>query len=560
MNLKNTDTDPFEVVSSFSKAWLSWARNTQELTTMVLELGRKIQDTTTDEFNRILSADNHSDKESKAAVIDFVKENSKAARKYYSQYSRWLRDFIEKAPGLDKKEKEKSLFWINQIISSLAPSNYFWMNPGAVQRFFETDGESIKKGFEQWLEDLFRGDSLIRLTNDAAFKPGENLAATPGSVVFRNELTELIQYKPSTESAYPEPIVLIQPWINKYYIFDLSEHNSFVRYLVSQGFSVFIISWKNPTSEMRNITFDDYMLKGALAAIETAREICQADKVHAAGYCIGGTVLTALMAWLNNKYKNKDEIPVADWTLFAGLADFSEPGDLGVFIGERSIEYLEKLMEKDGYLDGQFLGLTFRLLKQDSLVWRPFVNNYLYGESPPESDMLYWNSDSTRLPQAMCSFYLREICFKNRLVKKNGVILGDQPIDIRCVDQPLYAVGALQDHISPWKCTFSTCNLVKGPVRYILANDGHITGIVNVPSPRSKKKFWAGNVTSLSDPEEWLAAQEVQRGSWWEDWIRWLSGQSGSPGKPPLMGSEANPVIQEAPGTYVLEHYRFLDK
>jgi polyhydroxyalkanoate synthase len=305
---------------------------------------------------------------------------------------------------------------------------------------------------------------------------------------------------------------------------------------------------------MRSTNFDDYVLKGILKATQTAGDICGSGSVHAAGYCIGGTALATMMAWLNRTYEGQGEFPVADWSVFSTLVDFSDPGEIGVFISEPSITYLESLMKSSGgYLDSRYISQTFRLLRSDSLVWRNYVHNYLYGGTPPKSDMLYWNDDSTRMPEAMCSFYLRECYLQNKLTKKDSVVLGGCPIDLGCIEQPLYAVGAQQDHISPWRSTFRIGNLVKGPVRYVLTSEGHIAGIVNPPSELSKRKFWAGEFDGSVGPDAWQAMQKEERGSWWPDWVEWIIPRSGQLDKPPAMGSKKYPTLGKAPGTYVLE-------
>jgi polyhydroxyalkanoate synthase len=305
---------------------------------------------------------------------------------------------------------------------------------------------------------------------------------------------------------------------------------------------------------MRNVTFDDYMLRGALQAIQVASSICRNAPVHAAGYCIGGTALSALMAWLNSgPPSRRQSFPVADWTLFSSLVDFSEPGDIGFFVTQRSVEMIESMMKAQGYLSEKYIELVFRLLGSDSLIWRNFTNSFLYGLSPPKSDLLFWNSDSTRLPEAMCSFYLREFYLNNRLVEKDALSLGGRPIDLGRITQPLYAVGTQIDHISPWKSTFKVCDKVHGPVRYVLSSEGHITGIVNPPSEMSRRKFWAGEAEGERDSDQWLSRQEEKRGSWWEDWTQWLQARSLPAGEPPTMGSGRYPALEKAPGTYVLE-------
>ena len=363
---------------------------------------------------------------------------------------------------------------------------------------------------------------------------------------------ELIQYAPRTETTFPIPIILIQPWINKYYILDMTEEKSLVAYLLKQGFTVFVVSWKNPSSDMSNVTFEDYMLRGALKAIEVAREICGAEQVHAAGYCIGGTVLSALLAYLN-KGPRDVAVPVRDFTLFATLIDFSSPGELEVLVTEEFVKIIEETIQKDGYLDKKYMAAAFRALRPNNLIWHYYVHNYLRGEVPPKSDYLFWNSDSTRLPAAMCSYYLREFYLNNNLVKEDKLHLGNRPINLRRIGQPLYLVGTEQDHICPWKEAFKIFGLVSGPKRFALSDEGHITGIVNPPSARSRRKCWVSDINGAAGPDEWLSEQQEQLGSWWPDWVRWLMEKSGERAEPPGMGSDKYNVLQKAPGSYVLE-------
>ena len=546
-----TNPDPFGIVESFTKAYRSWMAHMPDFLAELADLNKQLQERAEEEHQRLQNEKKSVPVDSSSALIDFVRQYGLSANKFHGVLSSWVKDLIDKTPDIENEDRQRALFWASQLMSALAPSNYFWTNPGAVQRFIKSEGESLAQGFSHFLEDLKRGDNLLKLVDDSAFKIGENLAVTPGHVVFRNELVELIQYSPVTEKVYSVPVVFIQPWINKFYIFDLTPQNSFVQFMLEKGFTVFITSWKNPQESMRGIRFEDYLFNGILASIQAARDICGADQVHAAGYCIGGTALASLMAWLNQSEKHG--MPVMDWSMFASLADFSSPGNLSLFTKESSIEALEKLMEKDGFLDAKYIGFTFRLLNSDSLIWRYVANNYLFGENPPKSDMLYWNCDSTRLPEAMCSFYLRQFYLHNSLAQKDKMKIGEVPVSLESIRQPLYVVGGQQDHISPWKSTFRTCSLVGCPVRYVLANEGHITGIVNPPSPRSKKKFWAGDVSPDIDPDHWLEQQQEQPNTWWNDWVHWLKQRSGEMITPPKTGSKKFPILDPAPGIYVFE-------
>jgi polyhydroxyalkanoate synthase len=455
---------------------------------------------------------------------------------------------------LDEKERRDSLFWVNQLVNATAPANYFWTNPVAVSKCLKSDGDSFQKGVENWIRDMEAGKSLVSTTDESQFKVGENIATTSGKVIFRNDLMELIQYAPAVDTVYPEPVVLIQPWINKYYILDLDAGKSMMKYLLDKGFCVFTTSWKNPTKEMRTTSFEDYMFDGAMTAFEAAARICGVDEVHAVGYCIGGTALSALLAWLNHPSRNGRSMLIRDWTLFASMVDFSDPGDIAAYINEKSIWLLEQEMEKEGFVRGEYTEWAFRMLKSDGLIWRYVVHNYLQGSAPPKSDVMYWNCDNTRLPEAMCSYYLRQFYLKNNLVKPDALSMRDLPIDLGRIRQPLYAVGTLTDHISPWKGTFQICNRIKGDVRYVLSGEGHITGIVNPPSPKSKQKYWAGPVKpGGEDPDKWKQSREIKKGSWWTDWAAWLAENSSAKREPPSMGSDRYPPIVDAPGTYVLE-------
>jgi polyhydroxyalkanoate synthase len=545
--------DPFGITKIFLKATEYWMQNGMELSGMLLKLTSELQTAGTEEIRPFLDQGSYSkvsNTDLEVMLLALVNNYSRLMQKVHGAYAGWLRTCLEGRETMSEHEKEVSSFWVGQLVNLLAPANYFWTNPSAVQKFLRSKGKSAINGYRNWTQDVERGDNLVNIADTTAFQVGENLATTPGFVVYRNRMMELIQYSPRTETTFDIPVVFIQPWINKYYIFDLTEDKSFVSYLVDQGFTVFIVSWKNPTAEMRDVTFDDYMIRGALKAIEVAQDICGVEQVHAAGYCIGGTVLTALMAWLNRGRQEDGPVPVRDYTLFASLVDYSSPGELGVFINNESVKLIERLADKAGYLDKKYLSATFRLLRSNDLIWRYYNHNYLQGEVPPKSEFLYWNCDSTRLPAAMSSFYLREFYLNNKLVKEDQLRLAGRPVDLRRIEQPLYAVGAEQDHICPWKETFKTCGNVGGKVRFTLATEGHITGIVNPPSKRSKRKYWTGDVNGHSDADQWRLSQPEQIGSWWTDWVTWLS-DGCTRRTPPPMGNSEYRALEKAPGSYV---------
>jgi polyhydroxyalkanoate synthase len=483
-------------------------------------------------------------------LMNWVQYVAYSGNLYHQVFGQWMRDIIDDAPTMEADSRKRALFWVQRFQEMSSPANCFWSNPRAVRRMLDSKGSSVMTGMHNWLADLRRDDGMVGMTDTAAFTVGQNLALTPGHVVFRNDLLEVIQYSPQGEAVWQVPVVMIQPWINKYYIFDLQAHNSFVRYLVANGFTVFVTSWKNPSPEMRHVTFEDYMLEGALQAIRVAQDISGSDRVHAAGYCIGGTLLATLAAWLAN---DSNASPLADVTLFATLLDFANPGDLGVFTHPKCLKAIEKQTAQEGLLDANSIARTFRLLNAGELIWRHMVNSYFLGEMPPRSEILFWNSDSTSLPQAMCAFYLKAFYHENRLARPNGLVLGGRAIDLRRIRLPIYAVGAEKDHICPWQSTFQTCRLTKGPVRYVLAGDGHITGIVNPPSVWSKKKYRAGPASRRRNPVKWLTGRIPQTGSWWPDWIAWMRQRSGFHVSPPQAGSARFPALEPAPGTYVHE-------
>lgn len=547
--------DPLNIGVSFAKAGLSWLNRYPEYFVGLIELYQKWQTTGNEIIDQYFSKNNSlkNSADDESGWVELTHLMSICAHKYHEVLSRYAKDMVELSHGFDQEERKRLLFWTTQIIHASSPSNFILTNPGAIRRLLKSKGDSIFNGYDNFLKDLLNKYPLVKLSDSSSFRLGENIAFSSGAVVYRNHLMELIQYEPKTEKSYVYPVVLIQPWINKYYIFDLSAHNSFVRFLLNQGFTVFITSWKNPDSNMGNITFEDYMFHGARTAIKVAKEICETSKVHAAGYCIGGTLLASVLAWMNKHYNNKEDIPVADWTLFSTLVDFAEPGDLKNFTMESVVDALEYIMKNDGFLDSFYIDLAFRLLNSDHLIWRYVVNNYLYGQNPPRSDVLFWNNDGTRLPKAMCSFFLKEFYIKNSLVRKDHLVLGGYPMNLGCITQPLYNVGAFQDHISPWKETYKTCHLVGGPARYVLASEGHIAGIINPPLQRSKKKYKAGNCKLTDNPDWWYSSTEDIPGSWWIDWVGWMAERCPNTKRRTGVGSDQYSPLTIAPGNYVFE-------
>ena len=549
--------DPFDIVGSSLAVQQAWLRQPERLATRLQQLmldASRIHDRFAQASMGIPS------QPALTAVVyderfqdpvwtdqpwfDYLKE-------MYLLYSHWLEDAIYSTEGINPKQRQRAAFWTRQWLDAVAPTNYFWTNPQALHRAIASEGFSILWGLQNWLEDAAAQE--VRMVEPDAFQVGRDLATTPGRVVFRNELLELIQYTPTTPQVHAIPIVLVAPWINKFYIMDLSPRNSLARYLVGQGFTVFITSWKNPGPEARATTLDDYLLKGVRPALEAARTICGAPQLHVTGYCLGGTAVAMLLAWLNADPADRLDNPIAHWTTFTTLVDFSDPGEIGVFLNEASFDFLRERMAKTGYLDGADMSSAFRMLRPNSLIWHYVIHSYLYGEELAPSDVLFWNCDTTRMPAAMHEFYLRELYLNNKLIQPNSLEIGGRRLDLGAITQPLYAVGAEQDHIAPWKQTFRLCGLTGGPVRYVLATSGHILGIINPPVTPPKRRFWVGDATGRRDPKAWQDSIEKVPGSWWDDWTRWLAERCGPLGPPPTMGHADYPAMEPAPGRYVLE-------
>jgi polyhydroxyalkanoate synthase len=385
------------------------------------------------------------------------------------------------------------------------------------------------------------------MTDTEAFAPGRNLALTPGQVVYRNKLIELLQYTPTTETVHAIPILFVPPWINKYYILDMQPQNSLIKFMVDSGFSVFVISWKNPDASMEDTTFEDYLDLGPLAALDVVRDITGSGKVLPVGYCIGGTLLSMTLAYLSRL----GDTSIDAATLFVALQDFSEVGDTAVFIDEPQVAYMEQQMMERGYLDSRQMASMFNMLRANDLIWSNVVNNYLLGKDPPAFDLLYWNNDGTRMARAAHSFYLRHTYLKNDLIRPGAVSLKGVPIDLGDIHQDLYAVGAEQDHIVPWRSAWRISQLASGKTRFVVGGSGHIAGIINPPS--KGRGYWI-NPNGADSAEAWLAGATHHAGSWWTDWVEWLRPRAGDRVPPPSVGNERYPPLTPAPGTYVLEH------
>jgi polyhydroxyalkanoate synthase len=472
-------------------------------------------------------------------IFDFIKQS-------YLLSARFVQEVVKDVDGMDPKVAQKVDFYSRQFVDALSPSNFVLTNPEVLRRTVESGGENLLKGLTNLLTDLERGRGKlhIRMTDTEAFRLGENIATTPGSVVWQTPLMQLIQYAPTTETVLKRPLLIIPPWINKFYILDLRAKNSFVRWATAQGHTVFMVSWVNPDEALSTKDFEDYMREGILAALDAIETVTGEKDVNAIGYCLGGTLLASTLSWM--AVKKDRRIKAA--TYLVTLLDFAEAGELGVFIDEQQIQALEARMNKRGYLEGTEMAQTFNMLRANDLIWSFVVNNYLLGNEPFPFDLLYWNSDSTRMPAAMHSFYLRNMYQRNMLREPGGITLGGVPIDLGRVNLPIYMLAAREDHITPWKSTYAGLKLMKGPKRFVLAASGHIAGVVNSPAS-GKYSHWVANETPET-VEAWEESATEIAGSWWPDWQRWIARLAPEtvPARP--VGKNVT-IIEDAPGSYV---------
>ena len=467
-------------------------------------------------------------------------------KQYYLLTSQWLMELVESAK-LDDEAKKKLRFFTRQYIDAMSPANFPATNPEVLKLAADSKGETINKGLKNFLEDLEKGH--ISMTDESAFEVGRNLAITRGAVVFENDLIQLIQYSPLTETVSAYPLLIVPPCINKYYVLDMRPENSFVRYAVEQGNNVFIISWRNIPPELGTLTWDDYLEQGVIQAIKVSLAIAGVKKLNALGFCVGGTLLACALAALRAKRRN----PAASLTLLATMLDFTDTGEISVYIDSAYVQKLKAEIGTGGLVPGRDLALTFASLRANELVWFYVVNNYLKGKTPYAFDLLYWNSDSANLPGPMYVYYVRNMYLENNLKIPGKLIMCGVPIDLTKNNLPTYVLAAKEDHIVPWKSAYASVSLLKGKIEFILTASGHIAGVVN-PTENSKRSYWSGDVIS-EDPERWLASAQSSPGSWWPHWSAWLKQKSGKQvPAPAMLGSKTYPEIEAAPGRYVKEY------
>ena len=548
------DLDPLGVGKAFADLYAAWLRSPEHVMGQNLALMQRSFDVFTQATRRAwgLPVDEPAvqprpgDKRfagkewTENAAFDLLKQS-------YLLTAEYLQSVVAQTESLDGGTKRKALFWTKHFVDALSPSNFAATNPEVLRATVETKGENLRKGLARFVEDLKAGK--LSLTDVSAFEVGRNLATTPGQVVYRNPLVELIQYAPTTALVRQEPVLIVPPWINKYYILDLQPQNSFIAYLRDQGFTVFVISWRNPDEKLAQMSMEDYLFMGPVECARVAREICGAPTLHLVGYCIGGT----LSAMALGHWAALGERVAASATFFTSLVDFTDAGDLKVFIDRESLPFYEQTLAQKGYLHADQMAATFSMLRANDLIWNVAVNNYLLGKDPAPFDLLFWNNDSTHLPTAMFLYYLENMYVDNNLAKPNAIeVLGTQ-LDLSKIEEETFCVATIEDHIAPWRGVYRMTQLFGGPVRFVLSHSGHIAGIINPPRPEKQKGWYRLNAETPADPDAWLAGAEQQRGSWWPHWIAWLRERSTGdvPAREP--GTGGYPPLAAAPGTYVRE-------
>ncbi|MGH9265434.1 MAG: PHA/PHB synthase family protein [Acidimicrobiales bacterium] len=460
----------------------------------------------------------------------------------YLAWSRYVHELVD-AAGLEPAAADKAHFALGLLVDALAPTNFLWTNPAALRRAQESNGLSVLAGLANFFTDLTTNGGKPRQVDTAPFRLGENLAATPGKVVFRNDLMELIQYAPQTPTTFEVPLLCSPPWINKYYIMDLAPGRSLVEWAVTHGHTVFAISYRNPDESMRNVALDDYLLRGPLQALDVIAEITGTQHVNIVGLCLGGTLTAMLLAYLEANEHDR----VRSATLLNTLLDFDEPGPMGRFVDRKSVERLSETMLRRGYLDSTEMSTMFDLLRARDLIWNYVERGWLMGEPPPAFDILAWNADGTRMPAEMHSFYLRYCYVENQLARGEMTLAGTL-LELDRITADTYVLSAKEDHIAPWTSAYAATRLLGGDVRFVLSSSGHVAGIVN--PPQSKRVYWT-NEDCPAAPEAWLAGAVEHAGSWWHDWAAWIADRAGDRRPPPALGSAAHPPLDDAPGRYV---------
>ena len=473
------------------------------------------------------------------AIFSFVKDSYLVAAKS-------ILSTVREIKGMDNAAARKVDFYTRQFVDALSPSNFVATNPEVLTATLESGGQNLLRGLENLLSDLGRGAGRlsITMTDMSAFRLGENIATTSGKIVYQNNLMQLIQYAPSTQAVRRRPLLIVPPWINKFYVLDLKPKNSFIKWAVDQGHTVFVMSWVNPDEKLAEKSFEDYMLEGPVAAVDAIERATGERRVNAVGYCLGGTLLASTAAYL--AAKNDDRLASA--TYFVTLVDFTDVGDMAVFIDNEQLASLERRMRERGYLEAEDMATSFNMLRANDLIWSFVINNYLLGKEQVPFDLLFWNSDSTRMPPAMHSFYLRKMYQQNLLAKPGGVTLAETPIDLSKIKIPTFILSTREDHIAPWKSTYAATHLYSGPIKFVMSAAGHMAGVISAPG--SKYGHWTNDNLPAS-PDEWFSGATSHQGSWWPVWDEWITRLDPDriPAREPGGGKLS--IVEDAPGSYV---------
>ena len=551
--IKDGGEDIADAVKTIAQVAEYWFSNPQRTADVQANLGRAYLDLWAGMAKRLAGdpaqaaiAPNPKDKRfadpewSQNQFFDFLKQA-------YLLTAQWAERLVKEAEGIDPHTRAKAEFYVKQIVNAVSPSNFVFTNPQLLRETFSSNAENLVRGMQNLGEDIRAGGGYLKIRQSDAqgFELGRNLAVSPGKVVFQNELMQLIQYEPATERVLKVPLLIVPPWINKFYILDLTLEKSFIGWCVEHGITVFVISWVNPDARLAEKSFEEYMREGVIAALDVIEEITGQPKVHTIGYCVGGTLLTITLAYL--AAHNQDRIVSA--TLFAAQVDFTFAGDLLVFVDEERIKQLEAHMRQQGYLEASRMATAFNLLRSNELIWPYVVNNYLRGKKPYPFDILYWNADATRMPAANHSFYLRNCYLTNTLTKGDMEIAGTR-LDVRKVKIPIYNLATREDHIAPAKSVLFGSQYFGGPVTFVLAGSGHIAGVINPPA-LGKYQYWTGPAPEGSDVDKWLAKAEQHPGSWWPHWIGWLKSWNSETVPARAVGGGKFAPIEDAPGSYV---------
>ncbi len=562
LNVENKADDPLCLADTFTKAMQQMTLDPLEMTkagmqywqdamTLWQNTAERMMDVTKEEPEPVIvpaKSDHRFRDEAWAEnpLFDYIKQS-------YLLASRHVLSTVQSGKGLDDKTQRKLEFYTQQFVDTLSPTNFAVTNPVVLKATVETKGQNLINGFENLLRDLDKdtGKLKVRMTDTKAFEMGKDVATTPGKVVFETDLMQLIQYQPVTSKVYKQPVLIIPPWINKYYILDLRPKNSLVKWLTEQGHTVFIISWVNPDEKHADKGFDAYLKEGAIAALDAIEKTTGVNEINVMGYCLGGTLLATTLGYLNAKGDQR----IKTATFLTAMINFKEPGDLGIFVDAEQVTKLEQMMAERGYLEGSEMATTFNMMRANDLIWSFVIHNYLLGKSPTAFDLLYWNSDTTRMPAKMHSFYLREMYIENKLKDANGIEIDGVKIDLSKIKIPVYFLSTRDDHIAPWQSTFMGAQIFDSNTRFVLSGSGHIAGVVNPPAA-NKYSYWTSTVkpSSVENAGAWLEDATQYEGSWWPDWQNWVTGiaatkatKSVTARKP---GAKGLRIIEDAPGVF----------